>query len=281
MSAKFNIPKNQFDGMINIHCLNNQRYVGYHTHDFLELVYVCSGSAEYHIGNTSGKLDSGDFFVVDYGTTHEYMSPHSDLSIINCLFIPEAIDETFVNIENFNLLCERYFLRITGRKINGPTSNQVFKDNGTVGEMLVKMLNEYSDKKDGYLEVMRCILREIIIESVRKVGSRKDMSALTLYITEEVEKHFNEPLSLSKLCQDKHFSLSYASARFRSDMNCTFTEYLQNRRIEEACRLLRETDLTVTEISEYAGYGNIKFFNRIFKNAVRTTPREFRKSVKK
>ncbi len=60
-----------------------------------------------------------------------------------------------------------------------------------MGEMLVKMLNEYTDKKDGYLEVMRCLLREIIIESVRKVGSRKQMSPLTVYITEEVEKHFS------------------------------------------------------------------------------------------
>jgi hypothetical protein len=80
---------------------------------------------------------------VDYNTTHSYFSPNSDLTIINCLFKPEFIDKSYTNISSFNELCERYFLKITGKSINGPASNQVFTDDGFIGKIFKDIYYEY------------------------------------------------------------------------------------------------------------------------------------------
>lgn len=277
LQPTFTIRKNWSD-TINIHCLKNQKYTANHSHEFIELVYVCSGSAEYHIDKNTGTLKAGDFFVIDYGTTHDYTSKCGNLTIINCLFLPEIIDKTFAGIRNFNKLAEQYFMRIMGRQISSSISNRVFHDDGTVGELLLKMLDEFKNKNIGYFEIMRCILSQIIIETIRKVGSKTAYSQFTTHIIKEIDRKFALPLTLSEICSDLHISLSYASARFKADTGITFSHCLQNRRIKEACQLLCNTDMPVTRIAETVGYDNIKFFNKTFKKFCQTSPLKYRKN---
>lgn len=266
-----------FDGTINVSKRSNESRTRLHSHSFLELVYVCSGEAEYHIAKHSGKIRAGDYFIIDYETEHDYLSKNKNLTIINVLFLPELIDETFAGVSSFEDLAERYFLRATSKKIKGPAANQVFHDDGTLGELFLNMLCEYEEKRDGYLEILRFSVCRIIIETVRKVGSKRNLSELTEYLIKKINSDYQRNISLSSLVSEKHYSLSYASSRFKEDMGITFTEHLQNRRIEEACRMLRETDLSIAQISEAVGYTSIKFFNQIFKTITKISPRDFRK----
>ena len=56
-----------------------------------------------------------------------------------------------------------------------------------------------------------------------------------------------------------------------------FLEYLQRIRLEQSCRLLEHSDRSIPEIAALCGYGDIKSFNRLFREALNMTPREFRK----
>lgn len=251
-----------------------------HTHNFLEIAYICSGEAEYGLGKEKGVLKECNYFIVDYGTSHDYFSRKGNLNIINCLFLPEIINKAFADVRSFNELCERYFFHITGRNINGPASNTVFDDDGTVGELFLKMLNEYNEKKDGYREKIRCLLCEVIIETIRKVGSQVKISPVTADILKEIENNYSKKICLNEICKKLHYSLSYVSAKFHSDTGLTFTDYLQKCRIEESCRLLCYTNQSILEIAEKTGYTSIKFFNKIFRKITGTTPREYRKNFK-
>ena len=277
MILLFTIQKNFFEGLAYAACRENEIETNLHSHEFLELVYICAGTGEYRIGTQTGVLQAGDYFVVDYETYHEYFSPQGDLMLINCLFRPEIMDTSFTQINSFNHLCERYFLEVAGRKIKGPTANQVFHDDGDIGVLCRKFLAEYEEQQEGYIEILRCILCEIIVKTVRRVGSERRKSAFTDFALQQIENHFAERLTLQELCAQKHFSVSYASARFEADMGMTFTNYLQSKRIEAACRLLTTTALPVTEIAMAVGYGNIRFFNKIFKKVVGIPPLQYRK----
>jgi AraC-like DNA-binding protein len=236
-----------------------------------------SGSASYHLGKYEGTLSSGDYFVVDYNTSHDYLSSEKDLTLINCLFLPEFVHETMKGVGSFNELCERYFMRITGRKINGPAANQIFKGTEKTGELFSDMLNEYTEKNEGYLQVIRFLLCRIIIETVREIGSRKNISSVTEEVIEIIEKNFREKLSLARISKEMHYSLPYISAIFKKETGFSFTDYLQNRRLEETCRLLRETELPVSTVAESVGYQNVKFFGKLFKRFTGLSPREYRK----
>ena len=57
----------------------------------------------------------------------------------------------------------------------------------------------------------------------------------------------------------------------------SFSRYLQRIRVEQSCRLLETTDLRISEIAQTVGYGNVKFFNQVFRSALGTSPRQFRR----
>lgn len=271
------ILQKNFNGAIQMMRLDRESRTVRHTHAFLEFVYIANGSAAHHIGGVSGQLQTGNYFVVDYNTAHDYCSEKNDLTVINCLFLPEIIDQTFAGVQSFNDLAERYFFRIMGRKINGPTSNQIFLDDGTVGRLFERMLEEYERQQDGYTEMLRCMLCEIIIQTIRRIGSDTAVSPLTAFIIEEIQKNYMRHISLETICRQVHYSLPYVSGKFKEETGITFTAYLQNKRIEESCRLLAESSAGIAEVSERVGYTSVKFFNRVFRQVTKMTPREYRK----
>lgn len=272
-----NVLEKKFDGDIMMMRLVGERCSLRHEHKFLELAYIENGSAQHDIGGVAGELRQGNYFVVDYNTSHSYFSANGDITVINCLFMPEFIDKNFSGVKSFNELAERYFMNITGRKIKGPSSNQVFTDDGTVGVMLKCMTEEFSEKKDGYLEMLRYALCQILIKTIRQVGSDRAVSDITAYITDTVKKKYMEHISLETLCSNTNYSLPYISAKFKEETGITFTEYLQNKRIEESCRLLFESDGSISEIAEQVGYNSVKFFNKVFRRVTKMSPREYRR----
>ena len=261
---------------IEINRLDNTRDAFTHSHNFLEITYVISGEAAHQIDECTGEIKTGNFFVIDYDTTHSYLSNDSNLTIINCLFLPEFLDSSFPNTTDFNKICERFYFKRSGRLINGPASNVVFCDDGNIGELFLRMHKEYTEKKEGYILMLRHLLSQIIIEIIRKVGSNDEISACTAHIVRYINENYSKKISLSSACEELGYSLPYISTKFRKEMGVTFTQYLQNRRIEEAYCLLTETDMHITEISERCGYDNLKFFGKIFKQTTKMSPRELR-----
>ena len=58
----------------------------------------------------------------------------------------------------------------------------------------------------------------------------------------------------------------------------TATEYLNQYRVSVACDLLRESSAPVTAVAMDCGYGNISYFNRMFRRYMHCTPREYREA---
>lgn len=255
----------------------NHHYSYMHYHNFLEISYIVSGNADHQIGEHNGKLKKGNYFIVDYNMPHTYTSKYSNLSIINCLFLPEFLDSSFPNMTNFNQLCEQFYFKQSGRLINGPASNIVFSDDdGSVGELFLRMHKEYTEKKEGYLLMLRQLLYQIMIETVRKVGSNDKISDCTLHITHYINENYSKKISLTEVCKELGYSLPYISAKFRKETGLTFTQYLQSRRMEEAYTLLSDTNMLIIDIAEKCGYDNVKFFGKVFKETTSMSPREFR-----
>ena len=63
-----------------------------HTHDFLELAFVLTGSAKHEMEGYNATIRAGDYFIVDYGAAHEYRQIGTEpLSVMNVLFCPNLL----------------------------------------------------------------------------------------------------------------------------------------------------------------------------------------------
>lgn len=91
-----------------------------------------------------------------------------------------------------------------------------------------------------------------------------------------IHDHYNEDLSITEIATISNFNPKYFSTLFKKKTGVTFVDYLANIRIEQAKKLLTETDLKVSNISTMVGYNYNSYFSKIFKNITGLLPNEYR-----
>ena len=256
-------------------------YSAVHHHDFLELAYVTSGSAHHTINGKNMIIKKGDYFIIDYKTVHGYKSTGKErFEVINCLFMPEFIDNTLKNCEDFNQVINSYMLRFSYEINKNPADRIFHDDDGSIYDMLISMHDEFTHQQPGFAEIIRCNLIEIFIHTMRKAIKNSEnwnYSSFSKYIISFINKNYMKKITLSDICKKTNYSLPYASRNFKQNTGMTFENYLQKVRIEQSCRLLANTDKKIFEISQLVGYSDSKFFNKVFKKNLNITPAEFRK----
>ncbi|QNK60280.1 helix-turn-helix domain-containing protein [Paenibacillus sp. PAMC21692] len=93
-----------------------------------------------------------------------------------------------------------------------------------------------------------------------------------------IHHHFNQEMSIRSLSEKFYLSPTYLSQLFKKEVGENFVEYLSRQRIQYACKLLAETDMTVSQIGEQCGFNDYFYFTRIFKRLNGMTPTQYREA---
>lgn len=253
----------------------------YHYHDCYELYYLLSGERYYFIEDKTYHVKSGNFVLINsydiHGTT-SFENYGFERILINFKkdFIKELTDvlgdiNLFENLEN----------GIHVVRLN-------FQEQHYAETLLKQMVKEYDEKKAGYEAYLKSSMilllillsrqsnedNEVKIEYYSK--NHKNISEITGYIN----NNYAEDITLDSVCKQFFISPYYFSRTFKKNTGFTFVEYLNGVRIKEAQKLLLETNLSVTEISNRVGYKSITHFGRVFKNITGSAPLHYRKIKK-
>ena len=112
----------------------------------------------------------------------------------------------------------------------------------------------------------------LVIEQQRSASARPIRQA-----QDYVRKHFAEPITLEKVCEEVGFSVSYFSVLYKKETGENFQHFVTRVRIDRARELLAHTGLSVSEICELVGYSDIKYFTQTFKKETGLSPAQYRK----
>ena len=93
-----------------------------------------------------------------------------------------------------------------------------------------------------------------------------------------LKKNFRESLSLDQVAEEVGLSSAYLSRIFKKEENKTFTAYVQYLRLDEARKLLIDSDMKIIDIAMSCGFENVCYFNELFKKTQGCTPRNYRKN---
>ncbi len=96
---------------------------------------------------------------------------------------------------------------------------------------------------------------------------------------EFIREHFSENITLDDVSKAVGRSSSYFKKILREEMGLSFTEYLTRTRLEASEELLRNPQLSLTEIAQMTGYSDQSYFGKIFKQYYGLTPAQYRKTV--
>ena len=91
-----------------------------------------------------------------------------------------------------------------------------------------------------------------------------------------IEQHADEELSLTKIAKIVNMNANYLSENFKQVTGTNFVEYVARTRFANACDLLRNSNVRISEIAFAAGFQSLSQFNRVFKRLSGKSPTQFR-----
>ena len=129
-------------------------------------------------------------------------------------------------------------------------------------------------------EEARRYMRQVICQAIelRDHESKKQQRDLLTQAIRFIDQNYSdESISLERVARTVNVSPNYFSAIFSQEVGQTFIEYLTNKRIDEAKRMLRQTDKRSSEVAVAVGYKDPHYFSFVFKKVSGCTPNEYRR----
>ncbi|SFL38112.1 AraC-type DNA-binding protein [Gracilibacillus orientalis] len=99
-------------------------------------------------------------------------------------------------------------------------------------------------------------------------------------IIKEINEVWNKGWSLENIAKRLHMNKYYLSHFFKKEFGVTIQEYILQRRLFEANKLLSDTEMPIHQIAEYVGFMSASSFNRRYKERTGITPNQYRKNNK-
>ena len=106
---------------------------------------------------------------------------------------------------------------------------------------------------------------------------RAGENKIDFLLTEFINEHLTEDLSVQTLCSRFHLSHSEIYSVFKEYFHDTPADYIKKHRLQKACKLLKNTSLPVHKIAQRCGIPDYNYFSKIFKKNYGVPPRNFRR----
>lgn len=250
-----------------------------HMHEFVEVSYIISGEAEHEVGGECYSVCRGDVVVIGRFTPHTFRPKNGAEPFVayDMMFTESFFEGGFCLSDDFSEMCATLFCKtenaISDIHLNGAVG---------IGETFHKVYTEFYGKRRGYLDLIRAYAAEMIINVFRRLeteDSSRLSERLRLAVHSTVsylDSNFRRHVTLDELAGRIFFSKDYLNRIFRELMGMPIGSYLTKLRLDEAKKLLRETELTVSEIAVRSGFGDVKALYTVFKREVKMTPGEYR-----
>lgn len=257
-----------------------------HSHNFVELVYIWTGSGSHIVNGQPLNVQRGDLLFMDVGDRHSFhVNPH--MEYMNILFEPDYLSEQLSSSDSAQSFLSLKLFQEFHQQLEEPAPQVKFRGKQMVEleELLESMYREYREKKSGYKAMLRGYSTLLLAMTFRTMqdsmqsSENRDIYHMLPQLLTYIEQHYAGRITLQDLAKQSYYSPYYISKVFKECYGFTFTEYVQQIRLREAKRMLLETEESVESIGRSVGYADKTQFFRLFKQSFGMTPQQLRKSV--
>lgn len=249
-----------------------------HSHNYVEVVYMCCGSTTHIVNGKTITLGQGELLFMGQGAQQEILPAGENDIAVNFIILPQFFDKAlemldeeetplrkFIidSLRNNNANCLHFQVSDVPQIQNlienliwilmeGSATNQRTLCQATMGLLLMQLLN-YTD----------CL------------ASQRSGDDTIVKILRYIEENYRTG-SLMEIAEQLHYDFCWLSREIKRSTGKNFKELLQEKRLTQAAYFLKHTTLHVDEVGESVGYSNLSYFYRIFHEKYGLTPKRYR-----
>jgi len=256
----------------------------WHFHPACEITLVRRGGSERWIGDSLERLTPGDLVFLGPELPHDYRNtplPHrrpQQVEAVVTHFLPHLLGgewRTLATLEPLRRLFER---ARRGLRVGGCTRDRA-------EAILLQMVRAHGLRRLILLfELLDLLSRSKQLTEISSEGFLVEPGTCSSdrigVVCAHIVQHLTSTIRVPELARMIGLSESAFSRLFKKYTNSTVPQYINRFRIAHACRLLAETDMTVTEIIRTCGYPSDAHFQRQFKKLHHRSPQAYRLSLR-
>lgn len=251
-----------------------------HSHNYIEIVYMCRGSTHHVINNNHVTLNQGELLLLNLKAVHEiYPAKEEDIAV-NFIVLPEFFDVAIKMMYEKDNSLRNYIIEcLTGSRDNISYLHfkvaDVLPIQNLVENLIWSIMNNRQNINNINQVTMGLLLLHLMNYTDKITSEENYEQGLTLKILQYIEENYREG-ELGKLAERLNYNIVWLSRMVKNLTGKTYTELIQIKRMNQAAYLLENTRIPVADIGYYVGYENLSYFYRTFRKYYGETPRHYR-----
>lgn len=249
------------------------------SHDFWELCFVLDGNISITVDEESKSLSEGELVLIEPNKTHSYFSATGNGSRVFVICF-ESYSSALKPLGGLIFSKDRF--------ITESMTEVIYESENTFRINSEEHLETLEKPNFGGQQVIVILLEHLLIKLLREVSSWKNSdviflknedfySDLSKAVIKFFEEHIRENLSLNDVCKKMNYSRSFLCKTFKEQTGETIMACFNRMKVEEAGRLLTDTNMKVSDVAAYMGFGETKHFAELFGKYMGTSPTKYRR----
>jgi AraC-like DNA-binding protein len=235
-------------------------------HDDYLLMYCVEGKGELVTDSYDSEISKGDLFIISPGTSHQYSADSQHpWTLFWCHFRGSQADAFYQYIRSAS----------NDAQVNHLSDIDLFS---SFNSLMNSARDSYS--LAGFIHVSSLLrLTLTLIERKLKQTSREKSGIVLPVIHQFMRANLNKNISLDDLADLSHLSKYHFSRKYQALTGYSPLQHFTHLKIEHACFLLEQTDMTISMVAFELGYVDALYFSRVFRRVMKLSPSQYRKSL--
>jgi len=230
--------------------------------------YIIDGEGSYTVNNKTYIIKKNQGFLIRPGTVTYYEADKNNPWSYMWIGFNGVKAETYLNYANLN----------EENLIFEYSKDSTLKD--YISEML--KLNEMDYSNELKLEGILYFFMSKLVETRKDVFNQKAYKSAELYLEksiEFIENNYSNNIKINDIANYIGINRSYLTHIFKKNINISPQDFLVNYKIDKACILLENTDLSIKVVAKSIGYSDPLTFSKIFKKVKGDSPKIYRERI--
>ena len=249
-----------------------------HSHDYVEMVYMCAGETRHVVNGSPITLRQGELLMLGQNA-RQSIEPAGEKDIaVNIIVRPAFFSGTLPFLGEEETPLRRFVVScLTGKNEAGyllfhvaeilPIQNLI--------ENLLYTIMEDTPNRRAILQMTMGLLFAQLMNHTEALQFETQEQNAVASVLRYLEDHYRDG-SLTEIAEELHYELPSLSRLIRQKAGKNYTELLQEKRLSQAAWLLRNTGKRVDEIANAVGYENLSYFHRLFAARFGQSPKKYR-----